>query len=128
MISYSFVLFCFFSTSTPKHQALPRFNAKHDCRRYECHTCPHAYAACFVQMTKMHVLFSHSLFFTVLNMWHMGIMFLLYIDHYSEYQEPHITNDEVEDSYISLDKLKWCLVDKRNLLPQCHYGIWGLEH
>lgn len=38
-------------------------------------------------------------------MWHMGIMFLAYIQHYGKYQDQFINMNEAEDTYISLDKI-----------------------
>lgn len=47
----------------------------HTARR---HACSHTHAGGCDRMTKVHVLFSHSVFFTELNMWHMEILFLSY--------------------------------------------------
>lgn len=45
------------------------------------------------------------MFFPVLNMWHMGIMNLSYIDHYGKYQDSRVNNNKAEESCVSLDKL-----------------------
>lgn len=54
----------------------------HTARR---HACSHTHAGGCVRMTKVHVLFSHSVFFTELNVAYGNPVFII---HYSKYQDP----------------------------------------